>query len=151
MNKTFVSKGHLANVNPRQACKEIFGKSKGRQVFKFSIDTSTSKISLTGDMARTRGEKLESKEEGETRSDIETLQAENQRMKEELEQAKARAETYERTIHKLKKELEAYKREMEQNEELLEHSFVESKAMAKKNSLLCNKIKRLQHIVQKHF
>ena len=86
---------------------------------------------------------------------VESFKAENQRMKEELEaskeEAKERAETYERTINKLKKELEAYKREMKQNQELIEHSFVESNAMAKKNSLLCNKIKRLQHIVQKHF
>ena len=75
-------------------------------------------------------------------------------MKEELEASKKEAkegtETYERTINKLKKELEAYKREMKQNQELLEHSFVESKAMAKKNSSLCKKIKRLQRTVQNH-
>ena len=45
----------------------------------------------------------------------------------------------------------AYKREMNRNQELIEQSFVESNAMSKKNSLLCNKIKRLQRNVRKHF
>ena len=96
---------------------------------------------------------MSTEEEGE--EDVETLKAENQRMKEELEaskdKAKEIAETYERTIDLLKKEVEAYKREMKRNQELIEQSFVESNAMSKKNSLLCSKIKRLQRNVRKHF
>ena len=105
---------------------------------------------------RKRKEDDEEEEEDESEEeDVETLKAENQRMKEELEaskeEAKERAETYERTIDLLKKEVEAYKREMKRNQELIEQSFVESNAMSKKNSLLCNKIKRLQRNVRKHF
>ena len=93
----------------------------------------------------------EEEEDESEEEDVETLKKENQRMKEELEASKKEAkegtETYERTINKLKKELEAYKREMKRNQELIEQSFVESNAMSKKNSLSCNKIKRLQRNV----
>ena len=59
---------------------------------------------------------------------VESLKAENQRMKEEVETdkeaAKERAETYERRIEEQEERLESYKREMRKNEELVEQSFV---------------------------
>ena len=83
---------------------------------------------------------------------IGSLEAENQRIQEELKANKAKAiekaEAYERTISKLKKELEAYKREMKQNLEMIEQSLVERDALAKKNSLLRSKMKRLKSILE---
>ena len=83
---------------------------------------------------------------------IGSLEAENQRTQEELEANKAKAiekaEAYERTISELKKELEAYKREMKQNLEMIEQSLVERDALAKKNSFLRSKMKRLKSILE---
>ena len=83
---------------------------------------------------------------------VESLKAENQRMKEEVETykeaAKERTETYERRIEEQEERLESYKREMRKNEELVEQSFVDGEALMKKNSLLRSKIKRLQCIFQ---
>ena len=72
----------------------------------------------------------------------------NLRIEKKVKEAKERAaETYERTIGEREKELEAYKREMKQNQEMIEHSFVERDALVKKNSFLCSKIKILQRIL----
>ena len=74
---------------------------------------------------------------------VESLEAENQRRKEEVEDSKEefkeRAEGYERIMGEQKQELESYKREMKKNQELIEQSFVEGDALVKKNSLLHSK------------
>ena len=73
----------------------------------------------------------------------------NLRIEKKVQEAKERAaETYERTIGEREKELEAYKREMKQNQEMIEHSFVERDSLVKKNSFLHIKIKRLERIIQ---
>ena len=79
---------------------------------------------------------------------VQALEVENQQMKEEGLATKERAETYERVIGEKEKELEAYKREMRQNQELIEHSFVERDALVRKNTFMRSKIKTLQRIVQ---
>ena len=79
---------------------------------------------------------------------VESLEAENQRMKEEIGADNERTETYERTIGEQEKKLESYKREMKKNEELVEQTFVEREALVQKNSCLHSKIKKLKRILQ---
>ena len=79
---------------------------------------------------------------------VESLEAENHRMKEEIGADNERTETYERTIGEQEKKLESYKREMKKNEELVEQTFVEREALVQKNSCLRSKIKKLQRILQ---